>query len=274
MLQSTKENRVQAVEAESRTEFGRATEPAIVESYEYPDSQAVPVLGWEPMEESAANPEKPEGETGAAPADAVAAKPPEEFEELLAAEKQRSYDSGRARGLEEGRAEERARLAEILAAREAQYKSDLAKVVERFDAASERYLQEAEQEVVRLALAVAARILRREAQMDPLLLTGAVRVALGQLAPTTRIRLRVPQADVALWTEAIALLPKLSTKPEVIAGEGMRTGECVLETDLGSVDLGIRAQLAEIERGFFDRPGSHSGAQASAEAAGEEGAGA
>ncbi len=35
---------------------------------------------------------------------------------------------------------------------------------------------------MKLALAVAARILRREAQMDPLLLTGAVRVALGQLA--------------------------------------------------------------------------------------------
>jgi len=35
-----------------------------------------------------------------------------------------------------------------------------------------------EHEVVKLALAVAARILRREAQMDPLLLTGAVRVAL------------------------------------------------------------------------------------------------
>jgi flagellar assembly protein FliH len=33
----------------------------------------------------------------------------------------------------------------------------------------------------------------------------------------------------------------------------MRLGECALETQLGSVDLGIRAQLGEIERGFFDR---------------------
>ena len=36
----------------------------------------------------------------------------------------------------------------------------------------DRYLQAVEHEVVELALAVAARILRREAQMDPLLLTG------------------------------------------------------------------------------------------------------
>jgi flagellar assembly protein FliH len=44
-------------------------------------------------------------------------------------------------------------------------------------------------------------------------------------------------------------------KPAVIAGEGMRLGDCAIETELGSVDLGIRAQLGEIERGFFDRAG-------------------
>jgi hypothetical protein len=35
----------------------------------------------------------------------------------------------------------------------------------------------------------------------------------------------------------------------------MRLGECLIETELGSVDLGIRSQLGEIERGFFDRAG-------------------
>jgi flagellar assembly protein FliH len=32
----------------------------------------------------------------------------------------------------------------------------------------------------------------------------------------------------------------------------MRTGECVLETNIGRVELGVSAQLAEIEKGFFD----------------------
>jgi flagellar assembly protein FliH len=32
----------------------------------------------------------------------------------------------------------------------------------------------------------------------------------------------------------------------------MKTCEAVLETNLGTVDLGIRSQLEEIERGFFD----------------------
>ena len=104
-----------------------------------------------------------------------------------------------------------------------------------------------------LAATGAARILRREAQMDPLLLTGAVRVALGQLSGSTQVRLRVPAAELDLWSETAALFPRLRVKPVVLAGEGMRLGDCTIETELGSVDLGIRAQLGEIERGFFDR---------------------
>jgi len=48
-------------------------------------------------------------------------------------------------------------------------------------------------------------------------------------------------------------IPNLSLRPTVLACEDMRLGDCTLETELGSVDLGIRAQLGEIERGFFDR---------------------
>ena len=116
-----------------------------------------------------------------------------------------------------------------------------------------RYLEAVEHEVVELALAIAARVLRREAQMDALLLTGAVRVALGQLARTTKVRLLVPAADFDMWTEAIEHLPNLAVKPQVVRGDGMRLGDCMIETELGSVDLGIRSQLGEIERGFFDR---------------------
>ena len=118
-----------------------------------------------------------------------------------------------------------------------------------------RYFEVLEQEVVRLAIAIAARILRREAQVDPLLLTGAVRGALGQLSASTQVRLKVPPAELDLWTESIALLPNAPVKPAVVAGEGMRLGECVLETEFGSVDLGVRSQLKEVEQAFSNRGG-------------------
>lgn len=121
-----------------------------------------------------------------------------------------------------------------------------------FVLAREGYLAQVEQEVVRLALSIAARILHRECQMDPLLLTGAVRVALGQLSDTTEVRLRIPTAQLQLWGEMIQLMPHLPLRPQLTPDDALEAGECVLETQLGSVDLGVKAQLAEIERGFFD----------------------
>ena len=107
--------------------------------------------------------------------------------------------------------------------------------------------------MVKLALAIAARILRRETQMDPLLLSGAVRAVLGQLSATTEARLRVPASDLELWRDTIANLPNLPLKPAVVGDGEMSPGECVLKTELGTVDLSISSPLAEIEHGFFDR---------------------
>jgi flagellar assembly protein FliH len=174
-----------------------------------------------------------------------------EWEKRLAEETRKAFDAGRERGRSEAQETER----EALINARSQEERRIAGVVAGCTEARERYLHAVESEVVKLALGVAARILRREAQMDPLLLTGAVRVALGQLSATTEVRLRVPASDLELWREAIAYVPNLAVKPEVLAGEGFRLGDCVIESNLGTVDLGIRSQLGEIERGFFDRAG-------------------
>ena len=177
-----------------------------------------------------------------------------EFDKRVAEETHKAFEAGRERGRLEGRQEEREAQAAAVAAAARERTRQAAELIESFAQERDRFLHAVELEVVALALAVAARILRREAQMDPLLLTGAVRVALGQLSGSTEVKLRVPAAELDLWTEAMALLPNLALKPSVVAGEPMRLGDCLIETELGSVDLGLRAQLGEIERGFFDRP--------------------
>jgi flagellar assembly protein FliH len=178
-----------------------------------------------------------------------------EVDTQLAEEMRKSFEAGRERGRQEGRLAEREAQAAALASAEEHRVQHGARLTESFMLERDRYLNAVEHEVVELALMVAARILRREAQMDPLLLTGAVRVALGQLSGSTRVRLRVPPAELALWTETILRLPNLAVRPEVVSGEGMRLGDCAIETEMGSVDLGVRTQLGEIERGFFDRVG-------------------
>jgi flagellar assembly protein FliH len=128
----------------------------------------------------------------------------------------------------------------------------LAEALADFRARRDDYLARVEQEVVHLALAIAERILHREANMDPLLLAGAVRVALGQLADSTQVRLRVPAEQREMWSEMLRLMPGLPLRPEVVADPELRACEAMLETNLGRVDLGVRAQIGEIERGFFD----------------------
>jgi flagellar assembly protein FliH len=217
-----------------------------IETFAYPaDPHAPPDAAWGAWEVSTS----PAAAPAETPATLAAA-----FEQRLAEETRRVFEAGRERGQEEQR---KAAATELAAARERE-KQHRAQLAEAFVAERDRYLHQVEQEVVRLALAVAARILRREAQMDPLLLTGAVRVALGQLSASTEVRLRVPAGDLALWTEAMALLPNLPVKPAVEGDDGLRLGECLVESRLGTVDLGVRSQLGEIERGFFDRAGPRS----------------
>jgi flagellar assembly protein FliH len=229
-----------------------------IEVFEYasgPDAPALPEWGgWAEGEESAA-PKAPELPPNDAGIGAAEARIRAEFEKRLTEETRRSFETGRERGRQEGRQTEHEMQAAAHAETEKERARQAAHLIESFTQERDRFLHSVEHEVVKLALAVAARILRREAQMDPLLLTGAVRVALGQLSGSTQVRLRVPPAELDLWTEAVALLPKLAVKPTVLAGEGMRLGDCVIETEMGTVDLGIRSQLGEIERGFFDRAG-------------------
>jgi flagellar assembly protein FliH len=179
----------------------------------------------------------------------------------MAEEARRSFEAGRERGFQEGRAAELQAQAAQAGARDRALVEQAARLAENFRTGQMHYFDAVEHEVVKLSLAVAARVLRREAQMDPLLLTGAVRVALGQLSASTQVRLKVPAEELELWVETMAHIPNLTVKPVVIAGEGMRLGDCVMETELGSVDLGVRAQLGEIERGFFDSARRNPGPQ-------------
>ncbi len=241
---------------------------ARIEVFDYiacPDAPSLPEwTGWANAEDAEISVSK----TGAAPAsdaedEAAETRLRAEFDAQLAEEKRRAFEAGR----EQGRLMEREAQSGSEAMTQQQRAKQAAELIGNFTEERDRYMGAVEHEVVKLALAIAARILRREAQMDPLLLTGAVRVALGQLSGSTKARIRVPEAELDLWREAIALVPNLAVRPSISAGEGMLLGDCVIETELGSVDLGIRSQLGEIERGFFDRAGSASSAHSSSDAA-------
>lgn len=115
----------------------------------------------------------------------------------------------------------------------------------------QHYFERVEAEIVRLSLGIAAQILHREVKLDPLLLTGVVQVALEQIQEGSDAILRVPKLDVGSWSSRLEGATN-SLALSVVGDDGLNCGECVIETNIGTVSLGVEAQLAEIERGFFD----------------------
>ena len=160
-------------------------------------------------------------------------------------------EEGRRKGIEEGRRIERLEQAQRIEELEKRRIEQAARLSEQVAQERDNFLHAVEPEVVRLALRIAQRILAREVQVDPLSLTGAVRIALGQLADQTAVRVRVPANDATLWTETLERLPNLRTRPTVVADEKLEPGECQLETECGSADLSIQSQLREISQAIF-----------------------
>jgi len=124
------------------------------------------------------------------------------------------------------------------------------KIGEEFSRERSKYFAGVEREVVKLALAIAKRVLHREAQLDPLLLAGVVRVALEKLAEDSTAVLRVPTSELQAWQEVFVM--NTGSSLQLVADERLDSGECLLDTNVGKVELGVSAQLEEIERGFFD----------------------
>jgi flagellar assembly protein FliH len=151
------------------------------------------------------------------------------------------------RGLAEG--ENRAKGA--CAARLTSFQEGVRKAIEAFQTERDEYFRRIEPEVVHLALAIAKKILHRESQIDPLLLTGLVHVALEKLDAGTRVRLKVHPADTQFWNEFFVRSGE-ATRPELSGDPSLQSGECTLESEVGSTQISLETQLKEIEQGFFD----------------------
>jgi flagellar assembly protein FliH len=132
-----------------------------------------------------------------------------------------------------------------------EYAGSVQAAIADFQQKQEQYFTDAEAAVVRLALSIAARVLHREAQLDPLLLRGPVRVALEDAQQSAACVLEVSATEVDAWREWLAQAG-VQVRVQLRSREDAQPGHCRLEIDASSADLSVHAQLAEIERGFFD----------------------
>ena len=111
---------------------------------------------------------------------------------------------------------------------------------------------EAEKDLLKLAIAIARRVLHRELTLDPESIEGLIKVALDKLQSRELCRVRVhPDQEAALKSS----LERFSNSQniELLADPTLQCGDVLFETSHGTLDASIESQLREIERGFADR---------------------
>jgi flagellar assembly protein FliH len=124
----------------------------------------------------------------------------------------------------------------------------LARSIDEISGMRGRLRREAEADLVKLALAIAARVLRREVSVDPDALQGLVRAALEKLDRQEVSRVRIHPALAPSMVRALAGSPHI----EITADPSRETGGIIFETPRGNLDASIESQLREIERGLAD----------------------
>jgi flagellar assembly protein FliH len=113
-----------------------------------------------------------------------------------------------------------------------------------------RLRRDAEADVVRLSLAIARRVLRREMSIDPAAMEAIAQVALQKLGRQEISRVYVhPQQAPAIR----AALESAGARAEIVPEPTRDSGALVFETNQGLLDASVNAQLDEIERGLTDR---------------------
>jgi flagellar assembly protein FliH len=165
------------------------------------------------------------------------------------------FEQGRQAGQQQLRAETDAAVAKN--------RAEIGRALQEFAMQRQSYYRRVEAEVVALALAVARKILHREAQIDPQALAGIVRVTLEKLDLGTKVALHVPPQEASGWRRYFACEAGDFPAPEIREDPALAAGECRIESSLGATDVGVQAQLKEIETGLLDllgeRPGSAPG---------------
>jgi len=149
------------------------------------------------------------------------------------------------KGLQDGEAAAIQKMAEPVNAKI----TVLARSIEQLALHRAKIQREAEPELVRLALAIARRILRRELTIDPQSLLGLLKAGLEKIESSESHRVRVNPEHAGI----LAKLLEGSARPvTIVADPGLPVGGVLFETSRGTLDAGLETQLKEIERGFAD----------------------
>ncbi len=132
----------------------------------------------------------------------------------------------------------------------------LAQTLESLARLRENIREEALQDLVHLAVSIAARVIHREVAVDPDALSGLIQAALAKLQAREINRVRMHPTMEALVRKLLehsgahtAAAKNLVVTPD----PNLKPSEVFFETSQGILDASVETQLREIERGLIDK---------------------
>jgi flagellar assembly protein FliH len=134
----------------------------------------------------------------------------------------------------------------------------LGSAVEMLRTTSERLAAEARSDALEVGFLIAKRILETELTTSPEPLVGLVRSTIRRLGEARKVVVRLSQGDAEAVNATLAargpsaVSTVATAQIEIITDASLERGDCVVESDVGSVDGRIATRLEELRRALAD----------------------
>jgi len=113
--------------------------------------------------------------------------------------------------------------------------------------------KQVEREVVKLALAVAKKIVHREVRIDTEIIQTLVRVALGHVSEKSAVTICLNPEDYAYLLERREDLSRSEGRDiAFLADKSIERGGCLIQTVCGDIDARVEEKFREVEQAFFE----------------------
>ena len=154
------------------------------------------------------------------------------------------------KGIDEGRQQTERGLANVF--------RSLREGIDAITRLREKVLRNSEEDLLKLAIMVARKIIQQEIKHDPKILANIVAEAISSCSDLDRITIRLNPDDcsrVSANRHFYLLGIGANTQVSLIPDEAILPGGCMVDTVTGTIDARIEVQLEEIYRRFLETRG-------------------
>jgi flagellar assembly protein FliH len=185
--------------------------------------------------------------------DQIEAMQKQAYDEAFAQGKKDGYSEGHSEGFKEGSKQGYEENEQVLQDKATQFVSLMESLSQPFKVLD----AEVEQELVKLAMAIATQIIRREIKMDPGQIIAAVREAINILPLSSqKTSLFLHPEDAGLVRSALPL-DEISPAWRIVEDPLITRGGCKVDTEISHIDATVENRLAAVIANLFGGEREH-----------------